>query len=127
LTTDRTRKRRLTKSAKIVLCDSGLASHLAGIEVKSSASRHTLRLESILTVQDRKRLPRCVALQRACPPEDVGGTGGYTEFLAALADPENPEHDHYLEWARRNIRPRPGICRFAGTCWPSSACCGTSR
>lgn len=61
--------------------------------------RHTLRLEKMLTVPDRSRLPRCLAGQRVCPPEDVGGTGGYSEFLAALADPEDPEHDHYREWA----------------------------
>ncbi|MEE9307525.1 MAG: plasmid pRiA4b ORF-3 family protein [Spirochaetia bacterium] len=59
---------------------------------------HTLRLERILPVQDRKRLPRCLAGGRACPPEDVGGTGGYAEFLEALSDPEHPEHDRYLEW-----------------------------
>jgi hypothetical protein len=34
----------------------------------------------------------------ACPPEDVGGTGGYEEFLAALADPLHEEHDSYLVW-----------------------------
>jgi hypothetical protein len=34
----------------------------------------------------------------AAPPEDVGGVSGYEEFLAALSDPKNPEHDTYLEW-----------------------------
>jgi hypothetical protein len=34
----------------------------------------------------------------ACPPEDVGGTGGYEEFLEALADPLHEEHDNYLVW-----------------------------
>lgn len=60
---------------------------------------HTLRLEKVVPVEGRKRLPRCVAGARACPPEDVGGTGGYAEFLVALADPEDPEHEHYREWA----------------------------
>ena len=59
---------------------------------------HTLRVERILTVEGKKRLPRCLGGKRACPPEDVGGIGGYAEFLDALADPEHPEHDRYLEW-----------------------------
>ena len=34
----------------------------------------------------------------ACPPGDVGGTGGYAECLIALADPLHEEHDNYLVW-----------------------------
>jgi hypothetical protein len=41
----------------------------------------------------------CIDGQNACPPEDVGGASGYEEFLVAIADPEDAEHDHYLEWA----------------------------
>jgi hypothetical protein len=66
---------------------------------------HTLRLERVLTVEDRKRLPRCLAGERACPPEDVGGIGGYAEFLEALTDPEHPEHDRYLQWIGGSFDP----------------------
>ena len=41
----------------------------------------------------------------ACPPEDVGGTGGYEEFLAALADPLHEEHDTYLVWVGYKFDP----------------------
>jgi hypothetical protein len=34
----------------------------------------------------------CVSGEGACPPEDVGGPGGYEEFRAAIADPDDPEH-----------------------------------
>jgi hypothetical protein len=40
----------------------------------------------------------CIDGQNACPPEDVGGPYGYSHFLDAIADPENEEHDSYLEW-----------------------------
>ena len=34
----------------------------------------------------------------ACPPEDVGGAGGYADFLEALADPGHEEHESYRTW-----------------------------
>lgn len=40
----------------------------------------------------------CIDGQNACPPEDVGGAGGYERFLEALADPLDEEHDSYLVW-----------------------------
>lgn len=40
----------------------------------------------------------CIDGQNACPPEDVGGPWGYTEFLEAIADPAHEEHESYLEW-----------------------------
>ena len=42
--------------------------------------------------------PLCVAGERACPPEDVGGPPGYERFLEAIADPKHREHDHMLAW-----------------------------
>jgi hypothetical protein len=42
--------------------------------------------------------PLCVAGERACPPEDIGGAYGYQEFLEAIADPEHDEHVHLLTW-----------------------------
>ncbi|HEY6622300.1 MAG TPA: plasmid pRiA4b ORF-3 family protein [Acidimicrobiales bacterium] len=47
----------------------------------------------------------------ACPPEDVGGTGGYEEFLAALADPLHEEHDSCLVWV--GYKFDPGVCNVA--------------
>ena len=34
----------------------------------------------------------------ACPPEDVGGLGGYKEFLEAWNDPKHPEHESMRQW-----------------------------
>jgi hypothetical protein len=59
---------------------------------------HSLWVEEIRTVDKRTRLPSCLGGGRACPPEDVGGVGGYAEFLEAIADSEHPQHDQYLTW-----------------------------
>lgn len=40
----------------------------------------------------------CLDGANACPPEDVGGPGGYMAFLEAIGDLEHEEHDSYLEW-----------------------------
>ncbi|MBS4223185.1 plasmid pRiA4b ORF-3 family protein [Lederbergia citrea] len=34
----------------------------------------------------------------ACPPDDVGGPGGYTAFLEAWSDPHHPEHEDMRIW-----------------------------
>jgi hypothetical protein len=47
----------------------------------------------------------CLDGQNACPPEDVGGTGGYAEFLEAISDPQHKEHESYLEWVGGSFDP----------------------
>jgi hypothetical protein len=34
----------------------------------------------------------------ACPPEDIGGSWGYQEFIEALADPGHERHEELVEW-----------------------------
>lgn len=41
----------------------------------------------------------CLDGQNACPPEDVGGPGGYADFLEVLADPSHDEYEHMVGWA----------------------------
>jgi len=59
---------------------------------------HDVVVEKILPPEPRVRYPLCLAGQGACPPEDVGGAWGYDEFLAAIRDPGNEQHDEMLEW-----------------------------
>jgi hypothetical protein len=59
---------------------------------------HELILEKILPAEKGVLYPVCIAGKNACPPEDVGGIGGYANFLEALADPEHREHDEYMQW-----------------------------
>ncbi|WP_345789159.1 plasmid pRiA4b ORF-3 family protein [Pelotomaculum propionicicum] len=42
--------------------------------------------------------PQILAGEGACPPEDVGGLGGYEEFLEAWNDPNHPEHEAMRQW-----------------------------
>ena len=58
---------------------------------------HILELEG-LEAADGGPYPRCVAGAGACPPEDVGGTPGYAEFLQILRDRGHSEHEATLTW-----------------------------
>lgn len=42
--------------------------------------------------------PVCLDGIGNAPPEDVGGEGGYEEFLRIMADPKAPEHEHMKQW-----------------------------
>ena len=67
---------------------------------------HLIEVEDELpidTVADP--LPRCLAGERACPPEDCGGPDGYAEFLKALRHLNHPEHDGLVEWAGGDFDP----------------------
>jgi Plasmid pRiA4b ORF-3-like protein len=46
--------------------------------------QHDLVLESILPPSPDTLYPRCVAGERSCPPEGVGGAGGYTDYPQAM-------------------------------------------
>lgn len=65
--------------------------------------RHWLLVEELLAPQ---RSAACLAGKGACPPEDCGGPWGYQELLAAIADPEHPEHAERLEWAGGPLDPK---------------------
>lgn len=57
---------------------------------------HTIEMVHSVDHVDR---PELLAGTGACPPEDVGGPPGYAAFLAAWADPRNPEHAAMRQWA----------------------------
>lgn len=45
-------------------------------------------------------MPVCTAGDGDAPPEDVGGAGGFEEFLRAIADSKDPDHNHMLAWGK---------------------------
>jgi hypothetical protein len=55
---------------------------------------HDVLVEDVVTVGARQ-----------CPPEDVGGPPGFTEFLAAVADPGHPRHTEMRDWIGRDFDP----------------------
>jgi hypothetical protein len=66
---------------------------------------HDLVLEKILPVEAGASYPRCLAGERAGPPEDCGGIWGYSRLLQALADEADPDHEMYLEWVGEEMDP----------------------
>lgn len=44
--------------------------------------------------------PLCIAGEGDNPPEDVGGEGGFIEFLGAISDREHPEHQDLKDWGK---------------------------
>lgn len=67
--------------------------------------QHELRLEAIIALVLDSTYPLCIAGARSAPPEDVGGTGGYADFLEAITDPEHEDHDSNLVWAGGKFDP----------------------
>jgi hypothetical protein len=51
------------------------------------------------------RYPRCVAGERAGPPEDCGGVGGFAHLLAAHKNPKTRDDRELLEWAGEGWDP----------------------
>jgi pRiA4b ORF-3-like protein len=66
---------------------------------------HTVTLESRRAAESGVRYPRCTAGARRCPPEDVGGAHGYSEFLEALSNRHHSEHQAYLQWVGGRWNP----------------------
>lgn len=64
-----------------------------------------LVLEKELEPDPEVKWPVCLHGKRSGPPEDVGGSGGYTDFLEAINDPKNDMHEQLLRWIGGNFDP----------------------
>ena len=66
---------------------------------------HEILVEQILRAKLSNFDALCLGGKRSCPPEDVGGTWGYEDFLKAFYDPSREEHEHMVAWAGEKFDP----------------------
>ena len=66
---------------------------------------HDVTLVAIKPAAAGATYPVCLDGRRACPPEDCGGTWGYADLLAALADPNHEEHESKRSWLGGDFDP----------------------
>lgn len=59
---------------------------------------HTILVEKILPIDEKKQYPICLAGKRSGPPEDCGGPWGYMDLLDVISDPNDPEYDERIDW-----------------------------
>jgi hypothetical protein len=61
--------------------------------------QHEIEVEKVIEDYNAPH-PICIDGEGNTPPEDVGGSYGYTEFLNILANPSHPDHQHMFHWGR---------------------------
>ena len=61
---------------------------------------HEVLLEGILLKEKGAYYPRCIAAQRAGPPEDCGGVPGYYRLLEIVKNPKDEEYEEMMAWLK---------------------------
>lgn len=67
---------------------------------------HEISIEKRMKDTKKNTIPECLGGARQRPPEDVGGIGGYKDFLDIIRDKKNPEREEMLSWAEKDTRGR---------------------
>ena len=67
---------------------------------------HEVTVERILSTNDKLRHPVCVGGERACPPEDCGGIGGYSDLLKTIRNPAHEQYEEMMEWLGGEFDPK---------------------
>ena len=68
--------------------------------------QHRITVDSILSGDAPLKAAHCIAGEGACPPEDVGGTGGYADLLEVLCNPQHEDYQHRVQWCGGPIDPQ---------------------
>lgn len=66
---------------------------------------HEVLFEGNPPTDPKGKYPLCLEGERACPPEDCGGSWGYGDFLEAIRNPKHEEHASMLEWIGGSFDP----------------------
>ncbi|MDD5683954.1 MAG: plasmid pRiA4b ORF-3 family protein [Mesotoga sp.] len=66
---------------------------------------HDILLEDVLGRDLSVKYPRCIAGERACPPEDVGGTMGYRDLVEAMKNKNRPDREDLIDWLGKEYDP----------------------
>ena len=61
--------------------------------------QHYIEVENIIEDCDEK-LPQLLSGEGDAPPEDVGGSGGFADFLEIIADPNHDDYEHMMSWSK---------------------------
>ncbi len=64
---------------------------------------HEILFEGILIKEKGAKYPKCTAGERACPPEDCGGTPGYFRLLDIIKDPNHDEYAEMIDWLKGHV------------------------
>ena len=62
--------------------------------------RHTVTLEKLIAAKPAPKTATCIDGARCCPPEDVGGTHGYFDFVRVLLSPAPDEIEEQKDLKR---------------------------
>ena len=66
---------------------------------------HTIKVERLIDPESGVLYPQLIEAKGHCPPEDIGGPWGYSEFLEAIADPSHERHRELKEWFADDFNP----------------------
>jgi len=66
---------------------------------------HEIILEKVLPMALGDSLAVCIEGERACPPEDCGGTSGFQSCLEAIADPSHEDYEDMINWVGSPFNP----------------------
>ena len=82
--------------------------------------RHDVIVEEVRDGEADIDYPAFVDGARRCPPEDVGSTDGFMDFLEAVLDPGHEEHKQMIEWYGGPFDPAEPLMHMAPV---RSTCC----
>jgi len=60
--------------------------------------KHYIELENVVDNYEQQ-LPILLSGSGDTPPEDVGGVGGYHEFLEVMSNPNHEDYEHFKAWS----------------------------